>query len=305
MDEATKARRLVYCFIAMVFVGLGNRITSVVQYASMANYPLFVNLLTTAAYLPPSIAYVWPMAIYRPDVITPEALAIPQRVWIVMGLLDSLAGVMQSLALAKLTSGALIVLLLQAAIPMSMLITKIFLKTSYRVSQYVGAVVVIGGLLIALLPQLLSGGSGTDATTTAIWAAVLVGSCIPMCLSSVYKEFALGDTEIDPVFLNLVGEGGGGAGDGARTVRIAISPPLFLSPVGGGVAAADLLPAAGPVGVRVGGGAGGPGQQPAGGRQVLHWDEHPRVGRLQNGARVHKRVHSVQPGVQHFDRAGA
>jgi hypothetical protein len=81
------------------------------------------------------------MAFFRPDVITPEARAIPQYVWLIMGLFDSLAGVMQSLALAKLTSGALITLLLQSAIPTSMVITKVFLKTPYRASQYVGAAV--------------------------------------------------------------------------------------------------------------------------------------------------------------------
>ena len=53
------------------------------------------------------------MARYRPDIITPEAIATPQRVWLIMGALDSLAGVMQSLALAKITSGGLVVLLLQ------------------------------------------------------------------------------------------------------------------------------------------------------------------------------------------------
>ena len=85
--------------------------------------------LTTFAYIPTSLLYIIPVMKYRPDMITPEARAIPQKVWGIMGLLDSLAGVMQSLAVAKLTSGSLIVLLLQSAIPTSMIITKLFLKT--------------------------------------------------------------------------------------------------------------------------------------------------------------------------------
>jgi len=64
------------------------------------------------------IVYIIPMARYRPDVITPEALRssrayrqkanlcrnhaplplVPQYVWVIMGAFDSLAGVMQSLS---------------------------------------------------------------------------------------------------------------------------------------------------------------------------------------------------------------
>ena len=164
------------------------------QYGSIGNYPLFINLLTTFAYLPTSLAYVIPMAIYRPDVITPEARAIPQKTWIIQGALDSLAGVMQSLAVAKITSGGLIVLLLQSAIPVSMALSIVFLKTKYLVSQYVGAAIVIAGLAAALVPSLVRGDSGGDSTSTAIWAAVLIASCVPMVLSSIYKEKSLGDT---------------------------------------------------------------------------------------------------------------
>lgn len=31
---------------------------------------------------------------------------------------------------------------------------------------------------------------------------VLVASCLPMALSSVYKEIALGESELDPIYLN-------------------------------------------------------------------------------------------------------
>lgn len=37
----------------------------VLQYTPMINYPLFVNLLTTFAYLPTSLLYIIPMAKYR------------------------------------------------------------------------------------------------------------------------------------------------------------------------------------------------------------------------------------------------
>ena len=42
----------------------------------------------------------------------------------------------------------------------------------------------------------------SSAAQTLIWAAVMILSCIPMTLSSIYKEIALGETELDPIFLN-------------------------------------------------------------------------------------------------------
>jgi hypothetical protein len=46
--EAAKQRKLFICFALMMVVGLGNRITSIVMYEYIGNYPLFTNLLTTA-----------------------------------------------------------------------------------------------------------------------------------------------------------------------------------------------------------------------------------------------------------------
>jgi hypothetical protein len=36
-----------------------------------------------------------------------------------------------------------------------------------------------------------------------VCSVVLILSCVPMTLSSVYKEMALGDRDLDPIFLNL------------------------------------------------------------------------------------------------------
>ena len=35
-----------------------------------------------------------------------------------------------------------------------------------------------------------------------LWSIMMILSTIPMALSSVYKEIALGETELDPIFLN-------------------------------------------------------------------------------------------------------
>ena len=62
-------------------------------------------------------------------------------------------------------------------------------------NQYGGALIVAGGIAVVLVPTMSGGGS-------ALWAIMMIVSCVPMTLSSVYKEIALGETELDPMFLN-------------------------------------------------------------------------------------------------------
>lgn len=84
-----------------------------------------------------------------------------------------------------------------------MFISKRLAGARYSVTQYTGATVVALGIVIAIGPSLAvtSGGSGGGADKL-IWSMVLVLSCVPMALSSVYKEMALGESELDPIFLN-------------------------------------------------------------------------------------------------------
>ena len=78
------------------------------------------------------------------------------HVSLIMGGLDSLASILQIFATTFL-SGPLVILLSQAAIPMSMIISRYSLKVQYNKFQYIGAVVVAGGIAIVLGPS-MSGG---------------------------------------------------------------------------------------------------------------------------------------------------
>merc|ERR1711871_571139 len=92
-------------------------------------------------------------------------------------------------------SGPLVILLSQAAIPMSMIISRYLLKVQYNKFQYIGAIVVAGGIAVVLGPSM----TGDDSP---LWAMMMILSTVPMALSSVYKEIALGETELDPIYLN-------------------------------------------------------------------------------------------------------
>ncbi|CAE7831879.1 crtp3, partial [Symbiodinium microadriaticum] len=79
----------------------------------------------------------------------------------------------------------------QAAIPISMIISRYLINARYSKYQYAGAAIVAAGIVVVLAPTITGGGS-------VLWAIVMMLSCVPMTLSSVYKEISLGATELDP-----------------------------------------------------------------------------------------------------------
>lgn len=115
-----------------------------------------------------------------------------------MGGLDAVAGIMQIFS-ATYLPGALIILLSQAAIPVSMIISSYLLKAKYNKFQYLGAFIVAAGIVTVLAPSFTGSSNGSS---TPLWATVMILSTVPMTLSSVYKEIALGQTEMDPIYLN-------------------------------------------------------------------------------------------------------
>lgn len=51
----------VIAFIAMIFIGTGNRIFMKLQTYPMHDYPFFLTMLTTFIYIPVCFSYILPM----------------------------------------------------------------------------------------------------------------------------------------------------------------------------------------------------------------------------------------------------
>lgn len=226
-DEEAQANNtaLVVAFIAMLFFQLGNRIYGRLMTYPMHNYPAFVNVLSVGMYVPMCFLYILPMLRYG-AAITKEQIDIPKYKFAIMGGYDSVAGIMQSFAVNYISNAGTIVLVQQSAIPISMAISVYSLGAKYSNAQYSGAAVVLIGIAVVLIPQLWPNvlpidtgsihvhGHGSEApptvplsmntsgTSELMWIFIMVVSCVPMVLSSVYKEKALGELDIDVVYLN-------------------------------------------------------------------------------------------------------
>lgn len=268
-NTPSNGAKLMLVFVLLVLFGSGNSVLNKLSAIPMYNYPNFLNLWGTLVYIPLCFLYIWPMIRFG-TAISPEQLALSKRPFAIMGALDCLTCLMQTFAAVYLP-GTLLVLLPQAAIPISMLLSKHLLKARYQTFQYVGAVVVLLGIVVVLEPvltgrhnpdhvcqaiqmdhdcticqveidqvaclshrldsdptvimdfeQYLQSLNTTDddgdegqpvcqwvasSSTTGgdglviLWSGVMILSCLPMTLSSIYKEMALGG-DLDPIYLN-------------------------------------------------------------------------------------------------------
>ncbi|KAJ8603628.1 hypothetical protein CTAYLR_007573 [Chrysophaeum taylorii] len=198
---------LLVAFGLFVLTSLGNRLFQKLMTLPMYNYPVAINLLTTAAYVPTSFTYI-AICVHcvQPSPITADQIAIPKSRFAVMGALDCVSSLMQILSVNFIPNASTLVLLQQSAIPISMIISRLSFKhVRYDWWQVSGAAVVLCGIGVVLAPQ-ASTGSARDASDGPlpqwVWQLTIILSCVPMTLSSVYKEKALGEHDVDVVYLN-------------------------------------------------------------------------------------------------------
>jgi len=260
-DSHTAGTKLVVTFIAFVISGALFSVSAKLQAITMYNYPNFLNIFGCVLFVPLCFLYIIPAAKY--GVIPPEQLAASKKPFAIMAIFDTLSSTMAVFSSIYLP-GPLLVLLPQASIPISMVLSKKFLKTTYSCWQYLGATVVIAGILVVLEPvmsnrhapdyvcvavneandciaceaevtqegcegyadygmtdillersqqmfgnttlhacQWIKSSHETSGTSTLLfWACILLLSCLPLSMSSIYKERKLSEFEFDPVYLN-------------------------------------------------------------------------------------------------------
>jgi drug/metabolite transporter (DMT)-like permease len=129
--------------------------------------------------------------------------AIPQYKYAMMGLFDMLFNLTSTWPVPYL-SGSLVNVLAQSALPFTMVGSILFLRPKYRSSHYLGAILVVYGIMVRLIPNLFLGhdeGAG-KYYEPGLWITVLVLSNIPSAASNVYKELALKDVDCDVFYMN-------------------------------------------------------------------------------------------------------
>lgn len=81
---------------------------------------------------------------------------------------------------------------------------KLHLKTFYKVPQYIGAVIILSGLVVSALPAFMGGSGGGPVQ----WDLVFFLATIPTALSAVYKQIAFESVDLDVWYARWPRDGG-------------------------------------------------------------------------------------------------
>ena len=182
-------RRLLAGVLGVLIVtGAGNYLLFKLLYSVYGQeYSYFVSQGINLLYLVYGGAVLAPIMLFT-DKITPEMRRFPQYKYIFMGLLDSLGTFLAAMG-AVGTPGHYQVLLNQTLIPFCMLLGRIVLGMRFHPWQLVGALLIIVGAMISVIPGIIQ--PDPNSTTTIKWYACLIyfASNIPMACSAIYKEY--------------------------------------------------------------------------------------------------------------------
>ena len=150
-------------------------------------------VILPVAFLVITVPIVWFKLAFTND-ITPAMTSFPKYKFALMGLLDTLFNLLSTFPVAKL-GGSLTNVLSQAVLPINMVFAYIFLRTRFGNNHYLGAFLVIYGIMIKLMPQLFgssdsSGGSNDDGAGTVFYTFLLIFSQAFSAASNVCKSGA-------------------------------------------------------------------------------------------------------------------
>eukprot|EP00980_Cylindrotheca_fusiformis_P023274 scaffold10310_cov81-Cylindrotheca_fusiformis.AAC.5 len=152
-ERSKKEWKLWLVFILLVLSGVSNVVLAKLQSLPMYNYPTFLNVYANFMYIIMSFCYILPAMHFGwfQKSIQWKHLKMSKKPFLVMGFLDAIAAAMQVLSSFYLP-GTLLVLLPQAAIPISMLAGRFLLKELFTWQQVTGACIVLGGIITVLFP---------------------------------------------------------------------------------------------------------------------------------------------------------
>jgi small basic protein len=181
-----KSRLAVYTLLLLV-VSVGNSLYFKRMTSAMPNYCFFLTQISTVFYIP----FFGCMAGRGlSDEVKPKVMSS----FAIMGMFDSLSGVLQVLG-GSHTSGTAQVMLSQFVIPCTLLTSVVWLGKKFHFVQYLGAAAIVLGIVLAKLHSPSS--TGMETADDPVFSMIFLTCAVPMAISSCFKEVAFRDFEGD------------------------------------------------------------------------------------------------------------
>lgn len=189
-----KAIKLVLAMIALI----GSRAVDQVLSYRMTDMFSSYTWLLGAIILP--LAYnviLWPIVLYKMYVsktITMKERMFPQLGIAIMAMFDAASSIVGTWPVPYLPS-SMTNALSNAVLPFTLLFSIVFLGRKYLATHYLGAMLMVTGMTIRLLPSILNPGPKDHLIAGYVWVPILILSQIPSAASNVYKEGGLQNFE--------------------------------------------------------------------------------------------------------------
>lgn len=158
------------------------------------------NIILPLAFLISSWPVVWFKMALTND-ITPEMRKFPHYKFAIMALFDAAYNFFSAFPTPHI-GGNLANVLNQATLPFNMGFALIFLGTKYKRCHILGAILVLYGAMVDMIPVLKGDPSDNMPDPTLGWIALYVFSMTFSAGSNVYKELGLKDVDLDIWYVN-------------------------------------------------------------------------------------------------------
>ncbi|ETW03085.1 hypothetical protein H310_05512 [Aphanomyces invadans] len=160
----------------------------------------FSNIICPIAYLVTSWPVVWYKMWFTQE-ITTEMTSFPHYKFAIMGLFDTLYNLLTAFPTPHI-GGNMSNALNQLNLPFNMILSAILLSTRYKRSHYMGAVLVLYGALVTMIPVFRNEVAANMPDPSMFWILFYIIGLLPAAGSNVYKEVGLKDVDLDIWYAN-------------------------------------------------------------------------------------------------------
>jgi len=179
--------------VALVALILARTVDQVLYYRIAKMMPSYTWMFGAIIISTGYVLVLWPIVWFKMYVtksITPEQRKFPHKALIIMASFDAAYNIITTWPTPYI-SGVLLNAMGNIVLPFTMIGSIFFLSRRYHWSHYTGALLVIVGIALNLVPSFQAHGATSGNIQPLLWFPVFIIGQIPSAASNVYKEGGL------------------------------------------------------------------------------------------------------------------
>ncbi|KAF0695375.1 Aste57867_13809 [Aphanomyces stellatus] len=193
--------KLVIAVLVLVLAQCTNRVFHARVAFNYSQYLWYLaNFIGPAAFQFVCWPVVW-YKLYYTDHITPAMKSLPHYKFIIMSFLDMGSNLLSTVPVPHI-GGNLSNVVSQLGLPFTMVLSRVLLRTQYKSAHIVGAILVVYGALVCMIPIFRGDEALNSPDPSPFWILLSVLSCVPSAGANVYKEINLKDVNLDVWYAN-------------------------------------------------------------------------------------------------------